>query len=86
MSAMIAAEQLVNEGAVHTLSRLLLASTDGAVDDEGCRTSRNRRARVLMSTLLLGEEDDDGFDQHVMDEKKATLLSESRAGPLSRSR
>ena len=36
MSAMIAAEQLVNEGAVHTLSRLLLASTDGAVDDEGC--------------------------------------------------
>ena len=34
MSAMVAAEQLVNEGAVHTLSRLLLASTDGAVDDE----------------------------------------------------
>ena len=60
MSAMVAAEQLVNEGAVHTLSRLLLASTDGAVDDEGCRTSRNRRARVLMSTLLLGEVDDDG--------------------------
>ena len=52
----------------------------------GCRTSRNRRARVLMSTLLLGEVDDDGFDQHVMDEKKATSLSESRAGPLSRSR
>ena len=51
-----------------------------------CRTSRNRRARVLMSALLLGEEDDDGFDQHVMDEKKATSLSESRAGPLSRSR
>ena len=35
MSAMVAAEQLVNEGAVHTLSRLLLASTDGAVDDDG---------------------------------------------------
>ena len=39
MSAMVAAEQLVNEGAVHTLSRLLLASTDGAVDDEGCALS-----------------------------------------------
>ena len=23
-----------------------------------------------MSTLLLGEEDDDGFDQHVMDETR----------------
>ena len=56
------------------------------VSRRGCRTSRNRRARVLMSALLLGEEDDDGFDQHVMDEKKATSLSESRAGPLSRSR
>ena len=33
-----------------------------------------------------GEEDDDVYDQHVMDEKKATSLSESRAGPLSRSR
>ena len=38
MSAMVAAEQLVNEGAVHTLSRLLLASTDGAVDDDGVCT------------------------------------------------
>ena len=39
-----------------------------------------------MSELLLGEVDDEGFDQHVVDEKKATSLSESRAGPLSRSR
>ena len=28
----------VDEGAVHTLSRLLLASTDGAVDDDGVCT------------------------------------------------
>ncbi len=56
------------------------------VSRRGCSTSRNSRARVLMSALLLGEEDEDGFDQHVMDEKKATSLSESRAGPLSRSR